>query len=103
MDDTKPPKAKGFFSLPSEVHKQIYALLFKYDEPLHIVLDSESGRIGLHRRKSGGADGDGEVNGGQDGENNEQNEEDGDAGEEGEGNDGEKISDQAEEKGDGRF
>jgi hypothetical protein len=103
MDDTKPPKAKGFFSLPSEVRNQIYALLFEYNEPLHIVLNDESGRIELHRRESGGADGDGEVNGGQDGENNEQNEENGDAGDEGEGNDGEKISDQAEEKGDGRF
>jgi hypothetical protein len=100
MDDTKPPKAKGFFSLPSEVRNQIYALLFEYDEPLHIVLDDESGRIGLHRRESGGADGDDEVNGGQDGENNEQNEENGDAGDagdEGESNDSEKISNQADE------
>jgi hypothetical protein len=100
MDDTKPPKAKGFFSLPSEVRNQIYALLFEYDEPLHIVLDDESGRIGLHRREGGGADGDDEVNGGQDGENNEQNEENGDAGDagdEGESNDSEKISNQADE------
>jgi hypothetical protein len=97
MDDTKPPKAKGFFSLLSEVRNQIYALLFEYNEPLHIVLDGESARIGLHRRESGGAgsDGDGEGNRDEEGENNEHDEENGDQGDQGEGNDGEEISDQA--------
>jgi hypothetical protein len=57
MDETK-PKAKGFFSLPCEIRDQIYKLLLKYDEPLHIVmLDVKTGKIGLHRRDSGSDDG----------------------------------------------
>jgi hypothetical protein len=46
------PPESAFLDLPSEIRSTIYALLYDYDEPLHIAEpEDRSGRIGLHRRK----------------------------------------------------
>jgi hypothetical protein len=46
------PPESAFLDLPSEIRNTTYALLYEYDEPLHIAeAEDRSGRIGLHCRK----------------------------------------------------
>lgn len=53
QSDKAKPRPFPFLSLPSKIRNVIYALLYEYDEPLHIVeLDHAPGKIVLHQYES---------------------------------------------------